>query len=188
MRCQLQFSIKRIDSPDDASVPPCVNRLTVAPSIRRHPVFHDFEEILVSLIRGVLGSVVIATFAWQNHAAAERMTKLADRMEALAARTVAAPIAPTVARPALATAPVPTPVKRLELQKAAPVSDERAVAAERRADDVIASGRLTPEDVLELRAELANLSRADAFEIRRRIADAINTDQLVPTQLPFDLP
>lgn len=141
-----------------------------------------------SLIPGLLGSVAIAMVLWQNHAASERMTKLADRVERLAARPVAEPIVRTVAIPAFAAAPASAPARTVEKDEASPAGDARVVAAERRANDVISSGHLTAENVLELRAELDGLSRTEAFEIRRRIVEAINTDQLVPTQIPFDLP
>lgn len=136
---------------------------------------------------GLLGSIAIAMVLWQNHAASERLTKLADQVETLATRSVATPIVRTVAVPALAATAAPASVRAVE-EQAPPAGNERAIAADRRTNDVISSGQLTPDNVLELRAELAGLSRAEAFEIRRRIADAINTEQLVPTQVPFELP
>lgn len=138
------------------------------------------------LIQALLGSVAIAIFLWQNHAASERMAKLTDRIEALAARPVAAPIARSLAVPVFAAAPAPA--RAVDKQEAPPAGDEPALAAQRHANDVISSGRLTSENVVELRTQLDGLSRAEAFEIRRRIADAINSEELVPTQIPLDLP
>ena len=49
-------------------------------------------------------------------------------------------------------------------------------------------GVLTADAVKALSSQLDTLPRADAFEIRRRIADAINKQELIPAELPFDMP
>lgn len=61
-------------------------------------------------------------------------------------------------------------------------------AVARQVDDIIRSGKLEAADVGSLGPQLERLPRAEAFDIRRRIAHAINTQQLVPTQSPFRLP
>jgi hypothetical protein len=48
-------------------------------------------------------------------------------------------------------------------------------------DRVLAMGRMTPEDVMEIRRELSAVpSQAEADEVRRRIIIAINKNQLIP--------
>ena len=71
---------------------------------------------------------------------------------------------------------------------AASASADRTVAAQRHADEIIRSGVLTADAVKALSSQLDTLPRADAFEIRRRIADAINKQELIPAELPFDMP
>lgn len=139
-------------------------------------------------IPALLGGVAIATLLWQNHVVAARMAQLADRIDALAAQPASAPMIRTVTAAAVTVDSAAVPVKPVEQQARQASAEQQFVAAERRADDIISSGNLTPENILELRANLTGLSRAEAFEIRRRLIEALNTDRLVATQLPFELP
>src|SRR5262245_3915500 len=68
------------------------------------------------------------------------------------------------------------------------VDGDAAVAARRNAENIIRSGRLTPANVEALSVQLQALPWADALAIRRRLADAINKRQLVPTEAHFTLP
>lgn len=54
---------------------------------------------------------------------------------------------------------------------------------------VVSRGRMTAEDVLEIRHELSQLrGRAEAEELRRRIVVAINQNQLIPSDEADGLP
>ncbi len=134
---------------------------------------------------------------WQNHTASRRAEELAERIEVLAAaanaRVAPAESGQSFARPPDSRAVLlgtsqaqpqevsPPPV-------ASPQQAERLAAARRSAEYILRSGQLTPENVETLRGELDQLPRDEAFEIRRRIAHAINTSQIVPTEIPFTLP
>jgi hypothetical protein len=76
--------------------------------------------------------------------------------------------------------------------KPAPLEPEQQQSLARASgmvDRVLAMGRMTTEDVLEIRRELSALkSRAEADEVRRRIVVAINKNQLVPPDGPESLP
>jgi hypothetical protein len=71
----------------------------------------------------------------------------------------------------------------------APEQQQALVRASGLVDRVLASGRMTPEDVQQIRRELSALkSRAEADEVRRRIVVAINKNELVPPDGPEALP
>ncbi len=54
---------------------------------------------------------------------------------------------------------------------------------------VVSSGRMTAEDVLEIRHELSQLrGRAEAEELRRRLVVAINQNRLIPSDQADGLP
>ena len=56
-------------------------------------------------------------------------------------------------------------------------------------DRVLSVGRMTNEDVAQIRRELSSLSsRAEADEIRRKLIVAINQNKLVPPEGPEPLP
>ena len=73
-----------------------------------------------------------------------------------------------------------------------PLTPEQHAAATRAGalvERVVSSGRMTAEDVLEIRRELSQLGgRAEAEELRRRIVIAINQNRLTPPDDAEGLP
>lgn len=73
-----------------------------------------------------------------------------------------------------------------------PLSQEQRQSLSRASgmvERVLSSGRMTAEDVEEIRRELTSLSsRAEADELRRRLMVAINQNRLVPPDGPEPLP
>jgi hypothetical protein len=77
--------------------------------------------------------------------------------------------------------PQPAPLK--------PEQQQSLARASGLVDRVLSMGKMTPEDVMEIRRELSALkSRAEADEVRRRIVVAINKNQLVAPEGPEALP
>jgi hypothetical protein len=103
----------------------------------------------------------------------------------LAVRLAGCPQAPT---PAGEAAP-PRPERAVE----PPAEDtgahvEAVAAAHRIVDDALSRGRLSRDDVLALSARLAGTPPASAFEVRARIAAALNRNELVPEDDHFVFP
>ena len=156
----------------------------------------------IHLIWGLLGASAIGYISWENHVASERMAAVASRVEKLAAKiaepaAAPAPLTREIVVRALSSEdtarPAPEPQAPAAPVEAGPTgaasaSADRTVAAQRHADEIIRSGVLTADAVKALSSQLDTLPRADAFEIRRRIADAINKQELIPAELPFDMP
>jgi hypothetical protein len=83
----------------------------------------------------------------------------------------------------------PQPAQPSQPAPLKPEQQQSLVRASTMVDRVLASGRMTTEDVMEIRRELSALkSRAEADEVRRRIVVAINRNQLVPPEGPEPLP
>jgi hypothetical protein len=71
----------------------------------------------------------------------------------------------------------------------APLQQEAVARANGLVDRVLAMGQMTPEDVQEIRRELAAVKgRTEADEVRRRLIVAINRSQLTPPDGPEPLP
>jgi hypothetical protein len=136
----------------------------------------------------------------------ERVAAVASRVEKLAVK-MAEPAPPPATAPAVLTREIvvkalssedPTRPAREPQVAATPVeagpteatsaTADRTVAAQRQADEIMRSGVLTADAAKALSFQLDTLPRAEAFEIRRRLADAINKQELVPAELPFDMP
>jgi hypothetical protein len=120
---------------------------------------------------GVLAAALLGASAWQNQVVTRRMGTLTDRVETTDSLSIRPP---TVQRPA---------DRELTAAEA-----KRLAVASRQADEIIQSGRLTSADVGRLSEQLEGLPWRQALDVRRRIAHAINMQQLVPTELPFPLP
>jgi hypothetical protein len=138
----------------------------------------------------IFGAAALGYVAWQGHAASARVETMTTRIDALANAVRARPavVLPPPAPAPSAPAPSP-PIAMADEAIELPHPDAaRIEAAQHRTDEIIRSGVLRPEDVSRLAHDLEGLPRADAFVIRRRIADAINQQALVPTETPFDLP
>jgi len=120
---------------------------------------------------GLLAAALCAMSAWQNHTSSQRMAAAAVRFDA-AGREAGAQ--PGFQRP---------PPRELTAEET-----QRLGVAHGQADEIIQSGRLTPADVERLSAQLDGIPWRQALDVRRRIADAINRQQLIPAELPFALP
>jgi hypothetical protein len=136
------------------------------------------------------GAVALAALLWQVHVASQRDDRLGRELERLAeeARAPRVVLAPRPT-PVFPEAP-PPPEPVAEVAPPAPSEEDaaRLESARRTVDTILASGALTPQDAARLRAELDALPRAQALAIRKRIAHAINTETLVPTESPVELP
>jgi hypothetical protein len=157
-----------------------------------------------------LGALVAAgAFVYRrDRALDERLDRLSEEVRALRERPLPLPltmpagtrsvdseaIAGRVAELLRQKLPAPTPA-------AAPSSDEPAAApaptaaqlatlasAHARVDAAIARGRITRDDVLALRAQLATVDPAERQELRRQIALAVNQQRLVPEDPHFMMP
>jgi 3-oxoacyl-ACP reductase-like protein len=82
------------------------------------------------------------------------------------------PAAPAAAAPATPPAPAATPSAPSEAQRSA------AEASRQLANEALARGRLTREDVRRVQTQLAEASPTDRHEVLRTLAVNINTDQL----------
>lgn len=143
----------------------------------------------------VLLLVPILAFGIVEHrranAISAKLDELGGQLGRLAARPapVAAPvICPTVAGgtitvqapPALPAQPAATPPTRTRTEAIAQAHDQL--------ESVLSRRRLSQDDVLSLRTSLAGADSEEAQEIRRRIAAAINTRELVPEDPHFIMP
>ena len=144
---------------------------------------------------GVLIAGAVSFLAWQNHVLAERVDMLARAvprtgdapalpapslascyLSPMFARQLATELRGTLASAASAeSAPAPRAA-----EPAAPVSTEAADSANRTLDEVLQRGRITPDDLHKLGAELVAATSEQRDQLRARIAAAINRNELVP--------
>jgi hypothetical protein len=108
---------------------------------------------------------------------AEDLDAIAQRMATLLKESGALAMGSREAEP-----PAPPPTLSSEQR-------ESVARAGSLVERVVSSGRMTAEDVLEIRHELSLLrGRAEAAELRRRLVVAINQNRLIPSDVADGLP
>lgn len=145
-------------------------------------------------------TAVVGFLSWQNHVLTEQITALSAKLDRGPAPAVAALgtcfTSPTFARQLageLRAAGGGSHEQAARPAEPLPLNDEPANAvavegAEHLVAQAITRGRISRDDVMALRTQLAGARPEQADEVRQRIAAAINRDELVPEDPNFIFP
>jgi hypothetical protein len=146
-------------------------------------------------------AAVVGFLSWQNHVLAQQIAALSAKLDRGPAPSVAALgscfASPSFARQiaeqlrATVGGGAREPAARSTEAPAREDEPVRAVAidgADHLVAQAITRGRISRDDVMALRAQLADATVEQADKVRQRIAAAINRDELVPEDPNFIFP